>query len=624
MSPRRSPILAASFTLIVLLCSPAFAGFSATELILPAAGRVMGAGGSEFLTTGWVTNPNAAAVDVQFQFLEAGQENPNPLTVTDTLNPGQTKTYENLAETLFGRSGVLGAVRVRSSARVLASARIYSQAPGDTLANTFGVYFAAVPSSFAIGTTEQGSLQGVSQNTDFRYNFFVVEVSGSHTLVEVRLRDGAGAEIAAKSYALRPWEQMLVSMSDLAPGVTVSGGRIDATVMSEAGRVIFAGSLVANGSQDSTGFEMSFKSDLLAENAQRVVSLNDLSGVVTLTGGPGVTISPSGNSINIDATGAVGPMGPMGPEGPPGPEGFTGPAGPQGPAGPHGPAGPQGQAGVDGAPGPTGETGPAGATGATGPIGPTGETGATGPIGPTGATGATGPIGPTGATGATGPIGPTGATGATGPAGETGATGPIGPPGATGETGPIGPPGATGATGETGPIGPTGATGATGPIGPTGETGPIGPAGPPGANGLIDFAQFYALMPPDNAATVAPGTDVAFPQDGPTSGSGVISRVSGSAFNLENIGVYQIQFLVSVDEAGQLMVTLNGADLNYTVFGRATGTSQISGSCLVETSVINSILTIRNPAGNATALTITPLAGGTRPVAASLVITQLQ
>lgn len=77
-------------------------------------------------------------------------------------------------------------------------------------------------------------------------------------------------------------------------------------------------------------------------------------------------------------------------------------------------------------------------------------------------------------------------------------------------------------------------------------------------------------------------------------------------------------------EAGQLILTLNGADLAYTVSGRATGTSQIIGMALVQTTVINSILTVRNPAGNSTALTITPVAGGTRPVSAHLVITRLQ
>ena len=41
--------------------------------------------------------------------------------------------------------------------------------------------------------------------------------------------------------------------------------------------------------------------------------------------------------------------------------------------------------------------------------------------------------------------------------------------------------------------------------------------------GVLGFADFYALMPPDNAATVAPGTDVSFPQDGPTGGTRAVS-----------------------------------------------------------------------------------------------------
>ncbi|MDF2547335.1 MAG: hypothetical protein K0R93_2233, partial [Anaerosolibacter sp.] len=190
--------------------------------------------------------------------------------------------------------------------------------------------------------------------------------------------------------------------------------------------------------------------------------------------------------------------------------------------------------------------------------------------------------------------------------------------GAPGPAGPAGPTGATGATGAPGPAGPTGATGPAGPAGPAGPTGATGPAG-----GVLNFADFFALMPSDNAATVAPGTDVSFPQDGPTSGA-AIARTGPSTFNLAEIGTYQVLFQVSVSEAGQLILTLNGADLAYTVVGRATGTSQIVGLALVTTTVIDSILTVRNPAGNATALTITPLAGGTRPVSAHLVIMQIE
>ena len=160
-----------------------------------------------------------------------------------------------------------------------------------------------------------------------------------------------------------------------------------------------------------------------------------------------------------------------------------------------------------------------------------------------------------------------------------------------------------------------------GPQGPVGETGPEGPQGP--AGGVLGYADFYALMPPDNAATVAPGTDVSFPQDGPNSGESIV-RAGADSFNLTEIGVYQVLFQVSVTEAGQLILTLNGADLEYTVAGRATGVSQIVGMAIVETTSVNSILTVRNPAGNAAALTITPLAGGTRPVSAHLVITRIQ
>ncbi len=130
-------------------------------------------------------------------------------------------------------------------------------------------------------------------------------------------------------------------------------------------------------------------------------------------------------------------------------------------------------------------------------------------------------------------------------------------------------------------------------------------------------------MPPDNAATVAPGTDVSFPQDGPNSGTD-ISRTGPDSFNLAIIGTYQILFEVSVHEAGQLILTLNCSDLEYTVVGIATGASQIVGMAIVATTVINSILTVRNSAGNSTALTITPLGGGTRPVSAHLVITQIR
>jgi hypothetical protein len=59
------------------------------------------------------------------------------------------------------------------------------------------------------------------------------------------------------------------------------------------------------------------------------------------------------------------------------------------------------------------------------------------------------------------------------------------------------------------------------------------------------------------------------------------------------------------------------------VVGRAMGTSQLSNHVLLTTTVVNSVLSVRNPAGAPTALTITPIAGGINPVSASLLIKRI-
>ena len=132
-------------------------------------------------------------------------------------------------------------------------------------------------------------------------------------------------------------------------------------------------------------------------------------------------------------------------------------------------------------------------------------------------------------------------------------------------------------------------------------------------------------MPPDNAATVAAGAPVQFPRSGPAMGG--IVRLNSAEFLLPGVGTYSVNFSVSVTEPGQLVIALDSGgvvvELPYTVYGRATGTSQIAGDALVITTVANSTVELRNPAGNTPAITITPLAGGAQPAIASIVIQRL-
>ena len=216
-----------------------------------------------------------------------------------------------------------------------------------------------------------------------------------------------------------------------------------------------------------------------------------------------------------------------------------------------------------------------------------------------------GPQGPQGVAGLQGPIGPQGPIGATGPQGEVGPAGPIGP------------------VGPQGPIGLTGATGATGATGPQGPQGEVGPAGPAGADGtVLSFADFYALMPPDNTEAIDAGEDLDFPSDGPSSGDN-ITRVSVDSFALAETGTYEILFRANVTEPAQLVLTLNGTEIPYTVSGTSASPGQVVGMALITTTAENSILTVRNPTASTAPINLTDSAGGSEPISAHLIITQL-
>ena len=220
-------------------------------------------------------------------------------------------------------------------------------------------------------------------------------------------------------------------------------------------------------------------------------------------------------------------------------------------------------------------------------------------------------VGPTGPTGPMGPMGPQGVQGYQGPQGPIGPTGPQGipgPDGAIGPTGPQGVPGAVGATGAVGPTGPQGATGATGSVGPT------GPAG-----GISEYASFYALAPNDNPTAIAQNTAVEFPNSSASTTG--ITRLTNSTFNLADTGTYLIMFKVNTNTAGQLGIAVNGAVQPNATFGNAADDGIIEGKTIITTTAANTVLSIVNPI--ATAVTVTPSAGGTEATVSDLTIIKL-
>lgn len=223
-------------------------------------------------------------------------------------------------------------------------------------------------------------------------------------------------------------------------------------------------------------------------------------------------------------------------------------------------------------------------------------------------------VGPTGPTGPMGPMGPQGVQGYQGPQGPIGPTGPQGIPGPNGAIGPTGPQGVPGAAGATGAVGPTGPQGATGATGATGAVGPTGPAG-----GISEYASFYALAPNDNPTAIAQNTAVEFPNT--TASTTGITRLTNSTFNLADTGTYLIMFKVNTNTAGQLGIAVNGAVQPSATFGNAADDGIIEGKTIITTTAANTVLSIVNPI--ATAVTVTPSAGGTEATVSDLTIIKL-
>jgi hypothetical protein len=278
------------------------AGFAANEVFLPAVGRVPGAAGSQFYTTVWVTNLSATTpITFDFQFLETGQANPAPHTFSDALAAGQTKLYEDIVLSRLGLTNANGAGRILASGEIFASARVYDQAPGADLGNTQGLFFAGVPASFAIGSGESASIQGVNQGDgeNFRYNFAMVETTGAPATLHVALLDDLGAVLGSHDYSLLAFEHLQANVTDILPSVSTLDARLQASVTAGSGRVLVAGAQIANESQDSSGFEMSFRDSLITSAG--VTSLNGLTGDLTLAAGQNVTITPSAGTLTISS-----------------------------------------------------------------------------------------------------------------------------------------------------------------------------------------------------------------------------------------------------------------------------------------------------------------------------------
>ncbi len=258
---------ALSLLVAMLAAAPALAGFAGTDVFLPMVGRQVGVHPSNWYTTVWLYNPAADAATARLYLLERGTSNLSPPWVDVMVAPGDTEKLENVVETYF-HAEVFGAVRVTCPTKLVVTSRVYSKAPGTGEKDSVGQDFAAVPASFAIGVGERSQILGASQtlpsaDSEYRYNFGLVETTGHLANARVTAYDKNGAFQGSTDVTVRAWSQGQWAFKDRFPAVSSENSRLEVEVTSGTGKVIAYGSGVANGSQDPTTFEMTYPDSLL-------------------------------------------------------------------------------------------------------------------------------------------------------------------------------------------------------------------------------------------------------------------------------------------------------------------------------------------------------------------------
>lgn len=260
----RASRLVLLLALLVAVATPAMAINPGTDVVIPAAYKGSGAGGSQWVTDVYVYNPGSSTANVTVYWLERGKANSNPVSATFTVQPGATAVLADIIGETFSTSGG-GAFRVVSTADVVVNAAILNQAGG----TEFGQGFEGIPVAAAITAGGSTDAMGLASNDVYRTNFYLMDVSGTGSSVTVSLLDASGTALASRTYNLKAWDPILPSITDIGAG---SFSYATLHVVVNSGAAVAGASRVNNSSGDALTLQ----------------SWWDLGGGGGAVGGPGV------------------------------------------------------------------------------------------------------------------------------------------------------------------------------------------------------------------------------------------------------------------------------------------------------------------------------------------------
>ena len=177
-----------------------------TQLFIPASAHVSGALGTNWRTDLEIFNPGQLQTSVTVALLKAGVSNHSPQTMTYTLDPGESRRFEDALMSIFGFDGAAAMRVVNNSGMAAVTSRTYNLTAG----GTFGQFVGGVISHTAIQTGQEGRIIQLTHNrsttSGFRTNIGFVNATGSQITVLVALYRANGSYLGTKEYPLNSYE----------------------------------------------------------------------------------------------------------------------------------------------------------------------------------------------------------------------------------------------------------------------------------------------------------------------------------------------------------------------------------------------------------------------------------
>ncbi|PYV43305.1 MAG: hypothetical protein DMG06_11135 [Acidobacteria bacterium] len=155
-----------------------------TSWLLPSSARAPGLRGSFFSTDLTVSNTGSAAAAFTLKFLGNNRDGRTGTEKSFTLDRGQSVTYPDVLDSVFGLSEGFGAIRITSATPTLT---VMSQT--STSVASGGTYGQGVPAAAASDLIVSGlpqSIGGVREDTAFRTNLILANPGEDPLDVEVK------------------------------------------------------------------------------------------------------------------------------------------------------------------------------------------------------------------------------------------------------------------------------------------------------------------------------------------------------------------------------------------------------------------------------------------------------